>query len=131
MNKSAVAHPAVILVGPQDWGNEPSDFRGFIRLAASSTETWTHSNNLLRVAWTGGGVFHPAAGKNIQVMNDSFDSCGVRFVAQAMTFQGPTIDGFKVVDWMGCKAQFVAVFNGQRGGCETIIDPWIVGSFLG
>ena len=58
---------------------------------------------------------------------------GGALVARVMTLRGPIADGFEVVEvgLMDCEARLVAVFDGRRGSCETVVDSWIAGSFLG
>lgn len=38
---------------------------------------------------------------------------------------------FEVVDLTDCKTSVIAVFDKQRGSCETVVDSWIAGSLLG
>ena len=59
---------------------------------------------------------------------------GGALVARVITRRGPVVvAGFEVVEaglviW---GLRFVAVFDGRRGRCETALDSWIAGSFLG
>ena len=61
---------------------------------------------------------------------------GGALVARVITRRGPlvvVVDGFEVVEpgFMDCKLRLVAVFDGRSGSCETVVDSWIAGSFLG
>lgn len=60
---------------------------------------------------------------------------GGALVARVITRRGPpvTVGGFKVVGagLMDCELMLVAVFDGRSGSCETAVDSWIAGSFLG
>lgn len=60
---------------------------------------------------------------------------GGALVARVITRRGPLVivGGFKaveagLVDW---ELMLVAVFNGRSGSCETVVDSWMAGSFLG
>lgn len=58
---------------------------------------------------------------------------GGALVARVITRRGPVVGGFKVMDagLMSCELRLVAVFDGRSGSCETAVDSWIAGSFLG
>lgn len=57
---------------------------------------------------------------------------GGALVARVITRRGPmvVVGGFKAVE-AGCRFRLAAVLDGRSGSCETVVDSWIAGSFLG
>ena len=58
---------------------------------------------------------------------------GGALVARVITRRGPmvvVVDGFEAAG-TGWRFMLVAVFDGRRGSCETAVDSWMAGSFLG
>ena len=61
---------------------------------------------------------------------------GGALVARVITRRGPTVavvGGFDVVEagFMDWRFRLAAVFDGRSGSCETVVDSWMAGSFLG
>lgn len=61
---------------------------------------------------------------------------GGALVARVITRRGPAVvieGGFEDVEagLVGCEFRLVAVFDGRSGSCETTVDSWMAGSFLG
>lgn len=61
---------------------------------------------------------------------------GGALVARAITRRGPVVvlvGGFEFIEagLTDCELRLVAVFNGRSGSCETVVDSWMAGSFLG